>query len=60
MKEKKSETDRITEKIQELSNDEYPGRYLVSESLDLIHEAVQRGIEIPENLKKYLTKEFHK
>lgn len=56
MKETKSEREKITEKLDELSNDEFPGRYLVKESYDLISEAIEKGVPIPENLNKYITK----
>jgi hypothetical protein len=56
MKETKSEREKIIEKLDELSKEDYPGRYLVKESYDLISEAIEKGVPIPENLNKYITK----
>jgi hypothetical protein len=56
MKETKSEREKIIEKLDELSREDYPGRYLVKESYDLLAIAIEKEVPIPENLNKYITK----
>ena len=56
MKETKSEREKITEKLDELSREEYPGRPLVKESYELLSSAIEKEVPIPQNLNHYLTK----
>ena len=54
MKERKSEREKLIDELEDLSNTDFKGRYLVSESQELIKEALEKGIPLPHNLRKYV------
>ena len=56
MKERKSEREKLIDELEDLSNTDFKGRYLVRESQELIKEALEKGITLPHNLRKYVEK----
>jgi hypothetical protein len=54
MKITKSENQKIQEYLEDLSNSEYKGRFLVKESYDKLADAIENKLPIPDNLQKYL------